>query len=172
LFLLLLGENSAPGHASPLPVGSTVLSERIDRNPDYWDGFGIGTDADQRRLLERIRGWLKPTGFVLIDIFTPWYWAEVAGARHEDTSWIREYGFDGEGCRMLDTWWGKAEPKHRLTQSLRCYSPADLALLLEGTGLRTLRLESGGRFDQDSSTYAENVPLNRAMTYKVWLRLA
>jgi hypothetical protein len=47
-----------------------------------------------------------------------------------------------------------------------------LALLLEGTGLQTLRLESGGRFGQGSSTYPEKVPLNRAMTYKVWLRLA
>jgi len=38
----------------------------------YWNGFGIGTDADQRRLLVRIaREWLAPGGSVLIDVFTP-----------------------------------------------------------------------------------------------------
>jgi SAM-dependent methyltransferase len=26
----------------------------------YWDGFGIGSDEDQRRLLKRIASWLRP----------------------------------------------------------------------------------------------------------------
>ncbi|HWD40332.1 MAG TPA: class I SAM-dependent methyltransferase, partial [Fimbriimonas sp.] len=28
----------------------------------YWDGFGIGSDEDQRRLLRRIASWLEPSG--------------------------------------------------------------------------------------------------------------
>jgi SAM-dependent methyltransferase len=137
----------------------------------YWDGFGIGTDADQRRLLNRIRDWLSPDGVVLMDIYTPWYWAEVAGARHEGSDWVREYGFSAQGCRMLDTWWARAAPERRLTQSLRCYSPADLGLLLGGTGLCLEEVVSGGRFDQGSKIYTEQVPLESAMTYKAWLRL-
>jgi len=31
----------------------------------YWDGFGIGDDQDQRRLLRRIAGWLAPDGRAL-----------------------------------------------------------------------------------------------------------
>jgi SAM-dependent methyltransferase len=140
----------------------------------YWDGFGIGTDADQRRLLRRIRDWLNPGGVVLMDIFTPWYWAEVAGARHEGTDaqgsgWVREYAFDGQGSRMLDTWWAQSAPERRLTQSLRCYSPAGLELLLEGTGLRLDEVVSGGRFDQGSRMYTQHAPLRRAMTYRAWL---
>src|SRR5262245_43294422 len=43
----------------------------------YFDGFGIGSDAEQRRLLQRIAGWLTPTGCALIDVLTPWHWAQV-----------------------------------------------------------------------------------------------
>ena len=39
----------------------------------YWDGFGVGTDADQRKLLKRIaQDWLKPEGQVLMDVFNPY----------------------------------------------------------------------------------------------------
>ncbi len=37
----------------------------------YWDGFGVGTDAQQRVLLQRIAHWLAPSGTVLMDINTP-----------------------------------------------------------------------------------------------------
>jgi len=45
----------------------------------YWDGFGIGRDADQRALLHRMREWLFEGGRALIEIYTPWYWANAAG---------------------------------------------------------------------------------------------
>ncbi|GAB7051292.1 hypothetical protein [Catenuloplanes indicus] len=35
-------------------------------------------------------------------------------------------------------------PDRKVTQRLRCYSPADLALLLEGTGLRLDGILLGG----------------------------
>jgi len=37
----------------------------------YFDGFGIGSDPDQRRLLQRISSWLTPDGCALIDVFAP-----------------------------------------------------------------------------------------------------
>ncbi len=38
----------------------------------YWDGFGVGSDADHRRLLQQIaRKWLAPDGSVLMDVFSP-----------------------------------------------------------------------------------------------------
>ena len=50
----------------------------------YWNGFGVGTDADQRRLLTRIRTWLAPGGVALVDVFSPWRWAREAGQSHHD----------------------------------------------------------------------------------------
>ena len=38
----------------------------------YWDGFGMGSDDDQRRLLRRVRHeWLAPAGTMLLDVFSP-----------------------------------------------------------------------------------------------------
>lgn len=113
----------------------------------YWDGFGVGQDDDQRRLLRRIADeWLTPDGVALIDIYNPLVWAGWHGleerkeARPDDgykyTLQHRRF-FDAVNGRAIDQWWeeGADEPE-RWTQSLRCYSPAELKLLLEGTGLR------------------------------------
>ncbi len=109
----------------------------------YWDGFGVGGDSDQRGLLQRIASWLSPNGIALIDIYSPWF----AAASHGRTSAMegaeRRYGFDPEGNRWLDTWWPTGQPEFGVTQSLRCYSPNDLRLLLEGTGLELAGFEPG-----------------------------
>lgn len=131
----------------------------------YWDGFGVGTDADQRRLLRRVASWLSPAGVMLLDVYTPWYWAAIAGTRQDEETYSRAYGFDPLGCRMLDTWWSPDAHEARVTQSLRCYSPADLKLLLENTGLRLREVEPGGAYDQAARVYRPKVPLGEAMTY-------
>ena len=135
----------------------------------YWDGFGIGDDADQRTLLRRIRSWLAPEGQALIEIFTPWYWAGAAGRSMTLGAAARRYGFDGRGSRMLDTWWGVDEPGQAVTQSLRCYGPADLELLLEGTGLGLTRIIPGGCYHAEEGRYEAQAPLERAMSYLAML---
>ncbi len=121
----------------------------------YLDGFGIGTDADQQRLLERIAGWLAPEGAAIVEIYAPWFWARAAGREQRlgDRA-MRRYGFDAAGCRMHDTWWPVHDPSAAKTQSLRCYSPADLQLLLAPTPLSLTAtwpagLASGGSPDAD-----------------------
>ena len=111
----------------------------------YWDGFGVGDDGDQRRLLRRIaQDWLAPQGVALIDVFDPAWWAAQAG--FEETKPARpdegypytlghRRDFDVRTCRALDTWWELGSSSERLTQSLRCYSPDDLSELVVGTGL-------------------------------------
>lgn len=111
----------------------------------YWNGFGIGEDADQRALLRRIATqWLAPRGRALIDVGNPLVRAGWAGEEEERTARPQDgYPYSlGERCdydpvhnRFIDSWWEKEHPESRITQSLRCYSPADLQLLLEGTGL-------------------------------------
>ena len=135
----------------------------------YWDGFGIGTDDDQRRLLRRVAGWLAPTGRMYLDVMTPWYWANATGNAPQLPGYVRDYGFDADGCRMLDTYTPEdgTEP---FTQSLRCYSQADLQLLLQGTGLMLTEVWPGGSYDVQAEVWTPEVPLGKCMTYTAVLR--
>jgi hypothetical protein len=56
--------------------------------------------------------------------------------------------------------WHVADEAHVVTQSLRCYAPADLRLLLEETGLSLQTLEA-----YDTERYEHAVPLAQAMLY-------
>lgn len=121
----------------------------------YWDGFGVGSDADQRRLLQRIAGcWLAPGGSVLIDVAST-AWA-VRNADTEErldplpgvpgsVEMLRRWRFDPVHCRWIDEWQPTADPSRALAQSVRCYTPADFRLLLAGTGLALRRIEAAGR---------------------------
>jgi SAM-dependent methyltransferase len=129
----------------------------------YFDGFGIGSDEDQRRLLRRIVGWLVPDGCALIDVLVPWYWAGRAGNEEEfpTGSGVRYLdGFDSGGCRMTERMWRVGQEDDAVTQSLRCYSPADLCLLLEGTGLSVVEAEP---FTDEG--YSQSCELADAMLY-------
>lgn len=128
----------------------------------YWDGFGVGSDADQRRLLRHIASeWLAPGGSVLVDVFNPYRWAAEAGnelvfdRNHESHLYRqrRRFGFDfAAGC-FLDEWCpigdetGVCDESRAITQRIRCYNPADLRLLLEGTGLSLRATEGAGERD-------------------------
>jgi SAM-dependent methyltransferase len=129
----------------------------------YFDGFGIGDDEDQRRLLYRVGGWLAGGGCALIDILTPWYFAKTAGNEEEfpEGSGIRyREGYDADGSRMTERMWRAGHEDDAVTQSLRCYSPADLRLLLEGTGLDVVTIES-----YTDQRYGEPATLEDAMVY-------
>ena len=132
----------------------------------YWDGFGIGTDADQRRLLRRLPGWLAPGGRALVEVYMPPYWTRHAGYTREwtaPTRFVQTYGFDAEGCRLTDTYAAEGEPPQ--TQSLRCYAPADFQLLLEGTGLGLLEIRPGGAWDPAAQVWHPQVPLAECMAW-------
>jgi len=138
----------------------------------YFDGFGIGEDDDQRRLLRRIAGWLKCDGSALIEVYAPRYWATVAGTEMHFDDASRRYEFDMVGSRLLDTWWPNGRPEEAAIQSLRCYAPVDLPLLLRGTGLRLGGVLPGGAVDRASGEYRSQVALEQAMSYLVALRPA
>jgi SAM-dependent methyltransferase len=119
----------------------------------YWDGFGVGSDADQRRLLRRIATpWLRPGGVALIDVYNPFVWAQWHGdEEHREPNPALGYEhelferttFDPVTCTAIDTWWDAARPDEKISQRLRCYTPADLALLLSGTSLRLAAIAAG-----------------------------
>jgi SAM-dependent methyltransferase len=129
----------------------------------YFDGFGLGSDEDQRRLLRRVGGWLTIEGCGVIDVLTPWYFAKSAGSEEEFPEgsgiYYRE-GFEAEGSRMTEQMWRKGREEDVVTQSLRCYSPADLRLLLEGTHLVLEEMEP-----HSDQWYGEPTALEDAMVY-------
>lgn len=142
----------------------------------YFDSFGIGTDADQRLLLSRIARWLKADGasVAVIEIGATWFWATTAKGQSMDLgSCQRTYDFDPEQSRLLDHWALHSAPDEVFSQSLRCYTPADLRLLAEGTGLRLCGLKAGGRVNYSTLSYqAEGVDLGDCMTYYSFWELA
>lgn len=129
----------------------------------YHDGFGVGSDEDQRVLLKRISQWLAPNGVALIDIYTPWYWAKTTGQTGRLGNGTRRYAFDASGSRMLD-YWSDGEGRE-VKQSLRCYSPADLTLLLEGTGLSLSEIIPTGGFDYQAMVMRYDADLLHSHSY-------
>ena len=146
----------------------------------WWQGFGLGSDADQRRVLRRIAyEWLAPGGSALIEVYNPVWGARQAGreVRLEalqgvpgSVAMIERWHFDPVYCRWIDEWEPVAEPDKALAQTLRCYTPADLVLLLEGTGLALKRIEVKG-CEVDLSTNQINLhgPLMEEWSYLVQL---
>lgn len=120
-----------------------------------WQVFGMGSDSDQRRLLRRIaQEWLTPDGSVLLDVYHPagpardagreWKLAPLAGVPGS-VEMIERCHYDPVHGRWIDEWQPVADPGNALAQTLRCYTPVDLLLLLEGTGMRLQRVELGGK---------------------------
>lgn len=138
----------------------------------YFDSFGIGSDDDQRRLLTRIAHWLRPDGCAIIEIGATWYWSSVAHGRTMDLGdGMRRYTFDALQCRLLDAWWRKNEPSNIFTQSLRCYTPADIRLLLQHTGLQLVDIQAGGYVDYNTMTFYESCEqLSECMTYYILVK--
>jgi SAM-dependent methyltransferase len=131
----------------------------------YWDGFGIGSDSDQHALLRRIRRWLADGGRALIDVYTPWYWARVAGREVILQGSHRRYDFNTETRTMIDTWWPAEAPDKAASQHLRCYEPDELEQLLSRTDLSLETIVPGGEYDPDKAIYREQVALEDAMSY-------
>jgi SAM-dependent methyltransferase len=155
------------------------LQERFDV-VCCWETFGLGTDTDQRRLLRRIEDeWLKPDGCVLMDVYSPIRPARDAGTERRlsplegvpgSVEMINRCHFDPFRNRWIDEWIPVAEPGNALAQTVRCYTPADFLLLLEGTGLSIQRMEvDGQRLDMLTNNITVSSPLRDAWCYLVQL---
>ena len=65
----------------------------------------------------------------------------VALTETEAVEMFERTHFDPLHSRWIDEWVPTAAPQQALAQTIRCYSPPDLLLLLEGTGLQLAALE-------------------------------
>lgn len=117
----------------------------------YWDGFGIGTDAEQQSLLRRIpQEWLKEDGVLLMDVYSPYGPISESGTQEElsklqgvaeSVDMIRKVHFDFVRSRWIDEWQPKDNPKASMSQDLRCYTPEDFKLLITDTNLKIVQIE-------------------------------
>lgn len=148
----------------------------------YWNGFGIGADADQRRLLKRISDeWLNSGGKALIDIANPYVWAKWVGDEDHLIANPKEgykynvnqkIDFDPVHNRFIDTWWDSDKPEEKLTQDIRCYSPVDLLLLLEGTRFELEKIEvNGEEIKIEDNVFTSDCVLAQAYEYLAVLKL-
>ena len=110
----------------------------------YWNGFGVGTDHDQRFLLHRVASeWLDPGGVLIMDVYAPWRWASINGRHYEYRDLVCENRFDPVASRFEEQWWRRDEPEAVITQYGRCYSPADFLALIAGLGLEVSEFRVG-----------------------------
>jgi SAM-dependent methyltransferase len=130
-----------------------------------WDGFGVGTDADLRRLLARIADeWLTLGGSVLLDVFNPLAWSRRAGdvRRFDSIGVTVTYAFDPVSCRFSEHCRPDDAAVAPIMQSVRCYTPADVQLLLEPVGL------SIGKLLVNGDTVDWQADIDRGNTRGAW----
>jgi SAM-dependent methyltransferase len=145
-----------------------------------FETFGIGSDTDQRRLLRRIsQEWLAGSGRALVEVYNPMVPSRDAGTQvrldplpgvEGSVEMIEKCHFDAVLCRWIDEWQPVAAPEKALAQSIRCYSPADLLLLLEGTGLTLAGIEVDGQaVPFGNERINTSSPLAKSYSYLVML---
>lgn len=141
-----------------------------------WNGFGVGTDAEQRQLLRRVSAeWLAPGAVMVLTVFSPFRWARDAGVVEldaEQPGLHNRRSYDPYASRFRDTWWREEDVAGAVTQEARCYTPADMALLVEGTGLQISRCELDGSELEPGGVYDETHPLWNAWEYLVQLEFS
>jgi len=145
------------------------LTEQFDL-VTYWDGFGIGSDDDQIRLLKRISNWMEQDSRALIEVYSPLYASKTVGKNVRFKTCTRVYDFDARNARWLDTW--TYNDGTELTQSLRTYLPPDLRLLLRETDLDIEHIEPREAWDWETESLEKNAPLESAISYVVCLKKA
>jgi SAM-dependent methyltransferase len=148
-----------------------------------WETFGLGSDADQRRLLKRISSeWLAPDGFALLDVYYPAMMMRNAGKKSRLNPLPGVPGsvlmdecchFDFINSRWIDEWVPVEHPENALAQSIRCYTPVDFLLLLEGTALKMDYMEVEGQsLDLNPKNIHTTSVLRDAWYFVARLRLA
>jgi hypothetical protein len=149
-----------------------------------FETFGMGSDQDQRKLLQRIRkNWLQDRGVLILDVYHPFGPIRAAGQKRILDRLVNVPGsldmtefsyYDGIKNRWVDIWEPVGDKESAKIQSIRCYSPTDLFLLLEGTGLTVQKILYKGQeigFENDEIR-AENAfeDFGRSFYYTVLLK--
>ncbi len=140
----------------------------------YIDGFGVGSDEDQLKLLKNIKHWLEDDGCALIDIYQPEHWKKADGVEmylspRNMPHIKRKYSYDFEADIMMDTWWHAKDEELNQTQYLKCYTPDEIYKLCKQAGLNIIGYFPHGAMDYDNMEYHEHASLEECMSYRIKL---
>ena len=138
----------------------------------YMDGFGVGTDEEQLKLLKNIKLWMEDDGCALIDIYQPEHWKKADGFEmYPDPKNMphikRRYSYDFEADIMMDNWWHEKNEKLNSTQYLKCYTPDEIYNLCKQAGLNITGYFPHGAMDYEKMEYHEHASLKECMSYRV-----
>jgi len=147
-------EHSVAHRASSKMI-SIPFSSRVALMSSATGTASASARHDQRVLLRRVANeWLTEGGTALFDISNPFVCARWDGDEEHKPA-RPEHGDDYDLCeltafdpirnRFADTWWITSNPGEKLTQTIRCYAPADLQLITRGHRSHTRRSSSVGR---------------------------
>jgi hypothetical protein len=104
-----------------------------------------------------------------MDVFSAWWWVRQSGKEEwKSANLMQGFDFDPVKSRFIDSWWPVNDKTKVITQYIRCYSPADLLLLLEGTGLELVSVEVKGKeIDLSRTDHNMSAPLWEEWKYLV-----
>ena len=132
----------------------------------YFDSFGIGSDADQVRLLCRINQWLTSDGIAFVEVGNKTFWREVAyGKSFNLGPAIRTYDYDFDKDILMDTWTLNAPGRETNIQQLRCYSVDEMDALLAKSDLQAVGYLQAGRLDFEKEEFTLDADITNCMTY-------
>jgi SAM-dependent methyltransferase len=134
-----------------------------------FETFGMGSDQNQRRLLKRIKkNWLQKDGIVILDVYHPFGPIRATGTKRildrlenvPGSVAMTEYSYyDGIKNRWIDIWEPIDDKESARFQSIRCYTPADLFLLIDGTGFTVQKiLYKGQEIDLENAEIKRENP--------------
>jgi SAM-dependent methyltransferase len=162
------------GNAKPVFLHGDFYSLDLTEQFDvvtYWNGFGVGSDDQQRFLLSRMCDeWLRPGGIVIVDIYAPWRWAAIDGQREEFEGLVCENSFDPLESRFTERWSRRGSTVGTITQYGRCYTPKEFRSLLDGLDLEVVEWRLGeAAFELDVEADGDEI-LRDAWDYTAILR--
>lgn len=135
----------------------------------YLDGFGLGSDDDQLKLLKQIHTWLKPEGRAYIEVYQPDYWRKAAGQQMAlGSDFKRVYAFDEKDQAMVDTW-TQISSKQSFVQKLRCYKPDRMSALASQANLKVDAVFPNGKMDYKTMQYYSEANIDECMSYALIL---
>ncbi len=154
-------------------INDDFLKHQFDKKYDviyYLDGFGVGSDSDQKSFIRKMGELLSDRGFIYLEVYNPLYWSKTAGVTMQIYGDIsREYGYDLNENRMIDSWKNDSTGDVK-TQSLGCYTLNQIEKMCKDNGLKISEIIPGGKMNYETMELIENATLEDCMSYFVIIK--
>lgn len=133
----------------------------------YKDGFGVGEDSFQQKLLQRVTDWLEPNGRFYVDVYNPNFWQQADQVEMQLSDTIRRrYAYNQVEHNFSDTWYDEKSGEV-VKQTLKCYDLATLEQLAKKANLKILAVYPSGKINYQLMQWENQATLADCMYYQV-----